>query len=134
MVKYRTLFPIHLKKIICIGFLGMLLTCFAGHAYAIDKTFYYLSVDSRPLLSRLNFVFVCGLIQLPHRILNQHSYQIADAKSCVAGQELSIKTNFVQIAPAVQEECRINRFLALFFIKDNEDLILFSLSFLISSL
>ncbi len=46
MVKYRTLFPIHLKKIICIGFLGMLLTCFAGNAYAIDQTFSYLSVFS----------------------------------------------------------------------------------------
>ena len=46
MVKFRTLFPIHLNQIICIGFLWMLLTCFTGIAYAIDQTFSYLSVFS----------------------------------------------------------------------------------------
>ena len=46
MVKFRTLFPIHLNQITCIGFLWMLLTCFTGNAYAIDQTFSYLSVFS----------------------------------------------------------------------------------------
>ena len=46
MVKFRTLFPIHLNQIICIGFLWMSLTCFTGNAYAIDQTFSYLSVFS----------------------------------------------------------------------------------------
>ena len=46
MVKFRTLFPIHLNQIISISFLWMLLTCFTGNAYAIDQTFSYLSVFS----------------------------------------------------------------------------------------
>ena len=46
MVKFRTLFPIHLNQVICIGFLWMSLTCFTGNAYAIDQTFSYLSVFS----------------------------------------------------------------------------------------
>ena len=46
MVKYRTIFFIHVNQIICIGFLWMLLTCFPGNAYAIDQTFSYLSVFS----------------------------------------------------------------------------------------
>ena len=46
MVKFRTLFPIHLNQIICIGFLWMSLMCFTGNAYAIDQTFSYLSVFS----------------------------------------------------------------------------------------